>query len=64
MQGETIDFQTRIHRDIMARVRKILCGKTIAVLLHEVYGDPRWHSGGWNRGKAGYLIWRGLASTA
>ena len=46
--GNPIDFQTRIHRDIMRRAsEKILCGKTITpVQAHEVYGDPRWHSGG------------------
>jgi hypothetical protein len=30
---------------------KILCGKTILpVAAHEVYGDPRWHSGGLDLG--------------
>ena len=50
--GNPIDFQTRIHRDIMRRAsEKILCGKTITpVLAHEVYGDPRWHSGGFELG--------------
>ena len=50
--GEPIDFQTRIHRDIMRRAsEKILCGKTITpVQAHEVYGDPRWHSGGLDLG--------------
>ena len=50
--GDPIDFQTRIHRDIMRRAsEKILCGKTITpVQAHEVYGDPRWHSGGLDLG--------------
>ena len=50
--GNPIDFQTRIHRDIMRRAsEKILCGKTITpVEAHEVYGDPRWHSGGLDLG--------------
>ena len=45
-------FYLRIHRDIMRRAsEKILCGKTITpVLPHEVYGDPRWHSGGLDLG--------------
>ena len=50
--GEPLDFQTRIHRDTMRRAsEKILCGKTILpVAAHEVYGDPRWHSGGLDLG--------------
>ena len=50
--GEELDFKTRIHSETLRRAsEKILCGKTITpVRPHEVYGDPRWHSGGLDLG--------------